>query len=488
MPLKLYNTLTRKKEVFKPIKDKEVGIYGCGPTVYWYQHIGNMRRYVFEDILIRTLQFNDYKVKHIINITDVGHLTSDADEGEDKMVKAIKREGLPLTKDSMLKIAQKYEEVFKEDLEKLNILEPDAWPHATKYVKEMIEMVKVMEKKGFAYESESAVYFDVSKFKNYHKLAKLKLSDLKAGARVKVDEEKKNPQDFVLWFKGVGKHKNHLMLWDSPWGKGFPGWHIECSAMSMKHLGEQFDIHTGGVDHISVHHTNEIAQTESVTGKSPWVKYWMHSNHLTLKEGKMSKSGGNIMTLSDLVKKDFSPMELRYLCLFTHYRKKLVFDLENLKSAQQTYQRLKNIISELSDDGKHHRRTPKRCKNLYEAPKNFREKFLQGANKKYLKEFETAMNDDLNTPKALQVLWKLVRDDKAEGKLQTIKKMDEVFGLKLLEKVEIKIPKEVQKLVDEREKVRKKKDWKNADDLRDEIKEKGFIVEDVGNGSKVRGI
>ena len=460
MPLKLYNTLTRKKEIFKPIKDKNVGVYGCGPTVYWYQHIGNMRRYVFEDILIRTLQFNDYKVKHIINITDVGHLTSDADEGEDKMVKAIKREGLPLTNNSMLKIAKKYEDVFKEDLEKLNILEPDTWPHATKYVKEMIEMVKIMEKKGFAYEAESAVYFDVGKFKDYGKLAKLKLEDLKAGARVEIDKEKRNPHDFVLWFKGVGKHKNHLMLWDSPWGEGFPGWHIECSAMSMKHLGEQFDIHTGGIDHISVHHTNEIAQTESVTGKNPWVKYWMHSNHLGLKEGKMSKSGGNIMILSDLIKKGFSPMEFRYLCLLTHYRKKLVFDLENLRSAQQAYQRLKNIISELKSD--------------------------IGANTKYFKEFETAMNDDLNTPKALQVLWKLVRDDKAGGKLQTIKKMDEVFGLKLLEIEEVKIPKEVQKLVAEREKARKSKDWKKADDLREKIKILGFIVEDVEDGVKVK--
>ena len=459
MPLKLYNTLTRKKEVFKPSKKDKIGIYGCGPTVYWYQHIGNMRRYIFEDILIRTLLFNQYKIKHIINITDVGHLTSDADEGEDKMVKAIKREGLPLTKDSMLKIAKKYEKVFKEDLEKLNILKPDAWPHATEYVKEMIELIKIMEKKGFAYETKSAVYFDVSKFKDYGKLARLKLEGLKAGARVKIDEEKRNPQDFVLWFKRIGKHANHLMQWDSPWGKGFPGWHIECSAMSIKYLGEQFDIHTGGIDHISVHHTNEIAQTESATEKSPWVKFWVHSNHLTLKEGKMSKSGENILILSDLEKKGFTPMEFRYLCFGTHYRKKLVFDMKKMEASQQTYQRLKNIISEIKDD--------------------------KEINKKYLKEFERVMDDDLNTPQALQVLWKLIRDDKAKGKLQTIKKMDRIFGLKLLEKKKIKIPKEVQKLVDEREKVRKDRDWKKADDLRDKIRKLGFIVEDTGKGIKI---
>ncbi|MBR9701697.1 cysteine--tRNA ligase [Candidatus Pacearchaeota archaeon] len=459
MVLKLYNTLTRKKEVFRPLKKGKVGIYGCGPTVYWYQHIGNMRRYVFEDILERTLLFNDYKVKHIINITDVGHLTSDADEGEDKMVKAIKREGLPLTKGSMLKIAKKYEDVFKEDLEKLNVLEPDAWPHATNYVKEMIGLIKIMEKKGFAYETDSAVYFDVSKFKDYGKLAKLKLEDLKAGARVKVDREKKNPYDFVLWFKGVGKHKNHLMLWDSPWGKGFPGWHIECSAMSMKHLGDQFDIHTGGIDHISVHHTNEIAQTESVTGKSPWVKYWMHSNHLTLKDSRMAKSGGNILIISDLEKKGIHPLEFRYLCLGTHYRKRLVFDMKNLKSSQQTYQRLKANIAGMKDDKK--------------------------TNKKYLKEFEKAMNDDLNTPKALQVLWKLVRDEKAYGKLRTIKKMDEVFGLKLLER---DVPKKITELAEKREEARKKKDWKKADELRNKIKKLGFSVDDVEGRSVVRRI
>jgi cysteinyl-tRNA synthetase len=457
MELKFYNTLTRKKEIFKSIRE-EIGIYGCGPTVYWYQHIGNMRRYIFEDILIRTLLFNKYKINHIINITDVGHLTSDADEGEDKMVKAINREGLPLTKDSMLKIAKKYESVFREDLKKLNILEPNAWPHATEHVEEMIEMVRVMEKKKFAYETESAVYFDISKFKNYGKLAKLRLEDLKAGARVKIDKEKRNPYDFILWFKGVGKHKNHLMLWDSPWGKGFPGWHIECSAMSIKYLGEQFDIHTGGIDHIFVHHTNEIAQTEAVTGKK-WVNYWLHCNHLTLKKGKMSKSGGNILRLHDLEKKGISPMEFRYLCLGTHYRKKLVFDMKNMETARQSYQRLKKIILDIEDDKK--------------------------INKKYLDSFEKEINDDLNIPKAIQVLWKLVRDEKAEGKLKTIKEMDIVLGLKLLEEEKIKIPKEVKDLISKRENARKEKNWKKADELRKEIKKLGFKIEDVGTQSKI---
>ncbi|MBD3252643.1 cysteine--tRNA ligase [Candidatus Pacearchaeota archaeon] len=478
---KLYNTLTRKKQEFKPLKDKQVGIYGCGPTVYWYQHIGNLYRYVFEDILVRTLLFNGYKVKHIINITDVGHLTSDADEGEDKMVKAIKRENLALTKESMLKIADKYTKVFKEDLKKLNILEPDKWPKATEHIKEQIELIKKLEKNGFTYKTSVGLIFDTSKFRDYGKLAKLKLEDLKAGSRVKTDDERKNKSDFALW---ITNQPNHIMQWDSPWGRGFPGWHIECSAMSMKYLGEQFDIHTGGEEHIPVHHTNEIAQSEAATGKKPWVKYWLHLRWLVIDSGKMSKSLGNVYQLSDLEEKGFEPLAFRYFCLTGHYRKNLNFTINNLKNSQNSYNRLKNIITGIKNDKK--------------------------TNKKYLKKFEEAINDDLNLPLALQILWELARDKKAHGKLSVIKRMDEVLGLDLLKKEEIKVykikledkiklkenltttiiapketPKEIISLVRKREELRKQRKWQEADVIREKIRVLGYKVDDTKEGSRV---
>lgn len=456
--LKLYNTLSRKKEIFKPIKKNQVGIYGCGPTVYWYQHIGNLYRYVFEDILVRVLKYNRYKVKHVINITDVGHLTSDTDEGEDKMLKAIKREGLELSKESMLKIAKKYTNVFKDDLKKLNIIEADYWPKATEHIKEQIDMIKKLEKKGYTYKTSVGLIFDTSKFRDYGKLANLKLKELKAGSRVKVDEERKNPSDFALW---ITNQPNHIMQWDSPWGRGFPGWHIECSAMSSKYLGEQFDIHTGGEEHIPVHHTNEIAQSECASGKKPWVKYWLHLRWLVINGGKMSKSQGNVYQLSELEEKAYKPLEFRYFCLTGHYRKNLNFTLENLNNAKNSYQRLKNIIKDLphQDDKK--------------------------INEKYIKKFEKAINDDLDMPNALKVLWELVRNESAKNKYQTIKKMDEVFGLKLLEKEKVKIPKEVQKLVDEREKFRKEKNWSKADELRNKVKDLGYQINDKEKGVEV---
>jgi cysteinyl-tRNA synthetase len=457
MVLKLYNTLARKKEVFKPIKKGEVGIYGCGPTVYWYQHIGNIYRYVFEDILVRTLLFNKYKVKHVINITDVGHLTSDADEGEDKMLKAIKREGMELSRDSMLKIAKKYTDAFNEDLKKVNIIQPDYWSKATEHIQEQIELIKRLEKNGYTYTTNVGLIFDTGKYKAYGKLANLKLKNLKAGSRVKVDNERKNKSDFALW---VTNQPNHVMQWDSPWGKGFPGWHIECSAMSMKYLGEQFDIHTGGEEHIPVHHTNEIAQSECATGKKPWVRYWLHLRWLIINGGKMSKSLGNVYLLSELEEKGYKPLEFRYFCLGGHYRKNLNFTLENLDNAKNSYNRLQNITLELKDD-----------------------KII---NEGYLKEFESAINNDLDMPKALQVLWKLVRDEKAIGKYQTIKKMDEVFGLKLLEKEKIDIPDEVKKLAEERDNARKNKDWKKSDEMRDKIKKLGFVVNDTANGWEIK--
>ena len=453
--IKLYNTLTRKKETFKPVHDNEARIYGCGPTVYWYQHIGNIRRYIFEDTIKRVLLYEKFKVKHVINITDVGHLTSDADEGEDKMMKALIREGLPPTKESLLKIAKKYTDAFMTDLKKVNFIEPDVWPRATEHIKEMIELIKKIEKNGYTYKTKVGLIFNTSKFKNYSKLAKLKKEQLKAGARTEIDPERRNPSDFALW---ITNQPTHIMQWDSPWGIGFPGWHIECSAMSEKYLGQTFDIHTGGEEHIPVHHTNEIAQSEAANGKK-FVNYWLHMRWLVFKGQKVSKSSGGLFTISELEKQGYHPLAFRYLCLTAHYRTQLDFSLENLQNAQNSYERLKNILSNMKDDGK--------------------------TNEIYLKDFEKAIEDDMDMPKAISILWELVRDEKAIGKIHTIKKMDEVFGLKLLEKEKIDVSSDIKKLVEEREKARKAKDWKKADEIRSRINKAGFQVNDTSEGPKL---
>jgi cysteinyl-tRNA synthetase len=452
MVLKLYNTLTRKKEIFKPIKKGEVGMYTCGPTVYWYQHIGNLKAYLFADILRRTLEYNNYKVKQVINITDVGHLTSDSDEGEDKMEKAAMKEGK-----TAQEIAKFYFNLFLNDLKKLNIQEPAIWCKATEHIKEQIELIKKLEEKGFTYKTSDGIYFDTSKFKNYGKLAKLDIKGLKAGQRIEM-REKKNKTDFALW-KFSEESGKRQQEWNSPWGIGFPGWHLECSAMSMKYLGETFDIHTGGVDHIPIHHTNEIAQSESATGKK-FVNYWMHENFLTFRGEKVSKSKRGLFTLLELEEQDFEPLAYRYFILTGSYRKPIDFSSEILKNSEISYKRLKNILSELNDDGK--------------------------INKKYLEGFESAMNDDLNTPRALQVLWNLLRDKNAEGKIRTVEKMDEIFGLNLLKKEKIKIPSEVKKFLEEREKARREKNWKRADELRNKINKLGFIVNDTVDGWEIK--
>jgi len=454
--LKLYNTLTRKKEEFKPIKKDSVGLYSCGPTVYWYQHIGNLRTYIFVDVLKRVLMYDGFKVKHVMNITDVGHLTSDADIGEDKMVKALKREGLPLTKEAMLKLAKKYTNIFKADLKKLNIKEPDIWAKATEHIKDMIKLVKKIEKNGYAYKTRVGLIFDTSKFKKYAELGRLKLEELKKGARVKAEPERRNVSDFALWITNQPKH---LMQWQSPWGRGFPGWHLECSAMSMKYLGDTIDIHTGGEEHIPVHHTNEIAQSEAATGKK-FVNYWLHARWLLFKGEKMAKSKGEIYTLSELEKKMYKALDYRYFCFTAHYRTQLEFSYKSLNAAKNAYERLKNLIADIKDDKK--------------------------INKKYLVEFEKAINDDLDMPKALSILWKLVRDRKAEGKLRTIKKMDKVFALDLLKKDKIKIPDKIKKLVEEREKARKKRNFKKADKIREQIKKEGYVVEDTDKGPRIK--
>ncbi|OGY44887.1 MAG: cysteine--tRNA ligase [Candidatus Buchananbacteria bacterium RIFCSPHIGHO2_02_FULL_38_8] len=448
----LYNTLTHQKEEFKPIKKGRVGLYTCGPTVYDYAHIGNLRTYIFEDILKRVFLYNDYKEKHIENITDVGHLVSDADEGEDKMMKALRREGLEPSERSLLKLADKYTEAFKRDIKLLNILEPDKWTKATDHVKEMIELIKKIDKNGYTYETDDGVYFDTTKFKNYGELAALCNIELKAGIRVEMGS-KKSLSDFALWIKAVGENKNHVMQWNSPWGKGFPGWHIECSAMSMKYLGEHFDIHCGGIDHIPVHHTNEIAQNEGATSKKS-VNYWVHGEFLILDKGKMAKSAGTFITLQILIDEGFDPLAYRYLNLQTHYRQKLTFSFESLQSAQNALQNLWDIVAD------------------YDKPRigcaEYEEKFLK------------AINDDLNMPKALAVVWDLIKDSElpTSAKKQTLLKFDWVLGLGLKEAKKEKIPLEITKLANQRQEARKNKDWQKADQIRQEIENKGYEIKD----------
>ncbi len=458
--LKVYNTLTRNKEVFKPIKKNQVSFYACGPTVYWYAHIGNLRAYIFEDILRRTLEYNNYKVKHIINITDVGHLTSDGDTGEDKMEKGAKRE-----KKTAWDIADYYTKAFKKDLEKLNIKNPTSWAKATDYIKEQVNLIKELEKKGYTYVISDGVYFDTSKLENYGELWGSKKVDLKAGARIEMVKGKKHTSDFALW-KFSPKNSKRDMEWDSPWGKGFPGWHTECVAMSLKKLGIPFDIHCGGTDHIQVHHTNEIAQSKALYNKN-LARYWMHGEFLNLKDGKMSKSKGKILTINSLVEKGFNPLSYRYLCLTAHYRSHLLFSWESIQSAQNSLNSLYEKIAEI-----------KKNKNKYNPKKE----------KEYLEKFKSFINDDLNTPQALSLLWKLIKEKKISNsqKYDIILEFDKVLGLNLKKTKEIKIPKEVKDLIKERESHRKKKNWKKSDEIRDKIEELGYIIEDKKEGVKIK--
>ena len=459
MDIKLYNTLTRGKEVFKPIKKGEVRMYTCGPTVYWYQHIGNMRSYIFSDILRRVLEYNGFKVKQVMNITDVGHLTSDGDEGEDKMEKAAVKEGKKASE-----IAENYLNIFQEDMKKLNILYPWKWPKASGHIKEQIELIEKLEKKGYTYKTSDGIYFNASKFKNYGKLAKLNLEGQKAGKRVNFGE-KKSKNDFALW-KFSEREGIRQQEWNSPWGVGFPGWHIECSAMSMKYLGERFDIHTGGEDHISIHHTNEIAQSESITGKK-FVNYWLHGAFLKFKGEKVSKSKGGLYTISELEKIGYGALDFRYLLLMTHYRKALNFTLENLDSAKNAFDKLRRRVADLRNE---ERKGPDRTKE-------------------YEEEFLRAVNDDLNMPRALKVLWKVIDDFdfSPKEKVKLLERFDSVLGLgvkNMKEKKDI-IPKKVLDLIEKRELLRKEKKWAEADIVRERIKEEGYLVEDLPDGARV---
>ncbi|MFB6225935.1 MAG: cysteine--tRNA ligase [Candidatus Paceibacteria bacterium] len=450
--LKLYNTRTRQKEEFIPRGEDQVKMYSCGPTVYDYVHIGNLRAFVTEDILYRVLKYKGHNVNYIMNITDVGHLTDDADQGEDKMEQGAEREGKTAEE-----IAEFYTKAFKKDARDLNILPPDKWPIATKHIEEMVELVKKLRDKGYTYETSDGIYFDTTKLEDYGKLANLKQQDLDPGARVEM-KEKKNKHDFALW-KFSPEDKDRQMEWEAFGRKGFPGWHIECSAMSMEYLGEQFDIHWGGVDHIPVHHTNEIAQSEAATEKKPWVNFWMHVEFLQVKDEKMSKSKGNFVTMKDIKEENIDPLAFRYFLLQSHYRKELNFTWEALEAAENGLKKLRRKTNSLGD------REP--------------------GDPKLEQEFIEAINDDLNTSKALSVVWEGF--DKGRVNKDLISKFDKILGLDLLELKEeqIDIPQEVQELLDMRAEAREAGNWEKSDKLRAEIKAKGYEIRDTDQGQQV---
>jgi len=451
----LFNTLSGKKEPFKEIKKSNVSIYSCGPTVYAEQHIGNMRSMLLADLLIRMFEYNKYKTNHIINYTDVGHLTSDRDEGEDKVELAAKKEH-----STAKAITQKYIDLFEKDIKKLNI-KLGTRVRATDTIKDQIELIKKLEKKGYTYKTSDGIYFNTGKFKNYGELAGFGEAERKAGARVNIGEKKHNT-DFALW-KFSGDEKR-LQQWPSPWGLGFPGWHIECSAMSMKYLGEHFDLHTGGQDLSQVHHNNEIAQSECVTGKK-FVNYWVHGGFLMYGGEKVSKSTGGLYTVSDLEALGFQPLAYRYMCLLTHYKKPMNFSIDNLEAAKNAYERLKRKVVEIKKESH-------KCSDL---------------TKQYESSFEEALNDDLNLPKAMQVVWQAIDDFDFDSKkkLKLLEKFDSVLGLniKSIKEEKVKVPKPVMELVKKRESLRAQKKWVEADIVRERIRELGYTIKDNAQGS-----
>lgn len=469
--MRFYNTLTKKKEEFKPINENEVGMYSCGPTVYNYAHIGNLRTYIFMDLLSKTIRKNGYNLKHVMNITDVGHLTSDADEGEDKMQKAAEKENK-----SPYEIADFYTQAFFKDIDKLNIRRPDIIAKATDHIPEMIKYVQKIVDNGYAYETSNGLYFDISKLPSYGMLSGKKLDGEKAGSRVEIDAEKKNPFDFALWKKAPA---NHIMQWDSPWGKSYPGWHIECSTMSNKYLGDQFDIHTGGVDHIPIHHENEIAQSLGYSGKIP-ANYWIHAEFLLVDNGKMSKSLGNVYTISELEQRGFDALDYRYFCLNSSYRSTLNFTFEGLKAAQKGLERLRN------------------CVKMHSASNV---KVDQAEIDDYRKKFMDAMSDDLDSPKALSIIWEIARKDvKSKQYADLIGEMDEIMGIDIsIEKIEERekmlekkltdsLDAEIQNLISERETARNNKEWDKADKIRDELAKRGIKIKDTKEGVVIEKI
>ncbi len=464
--VKLFNTESGNLEVFSPYDNKSVKMYSCGPTVYDYAHIGNLRSYVFSDIVKRTLIRNGFIVKHTINFTDFGHLSDDADSGEDKMMKGLKRENLPITLESMRLLSDRYIKTFKDDFDELHIIPPTTWARASDYIKKQISLVKALDEKGFTYETSDGLYFNISHFPKYGRLGKIDLNKLKSGARVEVNTEKKHPADFAVWKKGE-------LGWPSRWGKGFPGWHIECSAMAMDTLGKQIDIHTGGIDHINTHHNAEIAQSEAVTGKT-FVKYWLHNAFITIDNTKVSKSLGNTINMRHLKDRGFSGDDYRYWLLTAHYRSPVNFSWEALKASKQALFRLKRYVYE---EFKQKTATP-------------------DAN--YLEKFDNCLANDFDTPNAIAVLWDMLKDNTLDNKTKcgTLMSMDEVLdiglsdnlteGVKSLGVVSVEeLPTEVQDLIDQREAARIARNWIEADTLRDAIKLKGYTLEDTSYGPKV---
>ena len=458
------DTLTRQKKELKTLQDGLVKIYCCGPTVYNFAHIGNLRTYIFEDILVKTLKLAGYSVKHVMNITDVGHLTSDADIGDDKMLLAAERE-----KKTVFDIAKKYEDFFFKDTAILNLSRPDVVCRASEHIQDMILFIQNLEKKGFAYKGKNGnIYFDTIKFERYGQLSKQNREDLKHGARVEEDENKKNPTDFVLWFV-LSKFKNQILKWESPWGIGYPGWHIECSVMSTKYLGDVIDIHCGGIDHIPVHHENEIAQNDCCFGHQV-VNNWIHVDFLQIKDGKMSKSAGNFITLNTLIDKGYKPEHYKYFTLTAHYKTPLIFSYENLDNAKNTYN---NLIKKI-DSWK---------KNQNDNINNFN-KLNQ-----YINNFNKYLFDDFNTPQALSVLWEVVKSDLSNfNKLKFISHIENVFNLNLLNsKIEenIDIPQQIIDLAEKRKEAKINKNWSLSDELRKKINEQGYTIEDISNNNYV---
>lgn len=458
MVLKLFDTYERKVREFKPQQPGKVGLYACGPTVYHYAHIGNLRTYLFEDYLRRTLEFNGYAVNHVVNITDVGHLTSDADTGEDKMEVGARRTGM-----TAWEMADYYGDAFKQDLVDLNVLTPGTWCKATDHIEEQIAFIQDLEDKGYTYRIKDGIYFNSRKLNSYGYLARLDVEGLKAGARVDPGE-RQFVTDFALWkFSNpdADPDKKRQMEWDSPWGIGFPGWHIECSAMSAKFLGDYFDIHCGGEDHIPIHHTNEIAQTEASRG-TRLANFWMHGYFLQVDNAKMAKSTGDFLRLETLVKEGFDPLDYRYFCLTAHYRSHLSFSWESLKSSGIALARLYRAAYDWGEPGE--------------------------VSAEYLKQFTGYINDDLNMPRALAVAWDLIRSDMPDAtKKATLLKFDEIFGLNIVAWApeELDIPEMVETLAGEREQARKDKNWTRADELRDEILKLGYTVKDTREGPKL---
>ncbi|MDR2802723.1 MAG: cysteine--tRNA ligase [Treponema sp.] len=463
MPLSLYNTLGRKLEPFTTVKEGKVGFYGCGPTVYNYAHIGNLRAYVTHDILARALRRFGYEVTHVMNVTDVGHLSGDDDTGDDKMLKSAEERGK-----SVLEVAAYYTEAFFNDTGRLRIQRPDIVCKATEHIDDMIELIKKIEAGGFTYSSGGNLYFDIAKFPRYGELAGPKTDGQKTHSRTEVDGNKRNQGDFVLWFT-KSKFENQALTWDSPWGRGYPGWHIECSAMSMKYLGEQFDIHSGGIDHIQIHHTNEIAQSEAGTGKHPWVRFWVHNEFLVLDKEKMSKSSGSFITLQNLVDMGFDPLDYRYFLLGGHYRSQLKFSVDSLKSAQNARKSLQSALRSIGE----------------KAKMPAADTTSGGAARVHIEAFNAALEDDINTPRALSALWGLVKDSGVSPKdaLEAAFDMDKVLGLDLSGCLHAAAPAgmdaaEIEALIAERAVAKAEKKFARADEIRGALKTRGIILED----------